>query len=117
MVAHVKVLLQNTSNLPFTHFEVMLFLNSVDNLLNTPYFLVLVFEALYHRCGRADYLLPTVFFSFECAHIVMVVPKVPDYPSNKCLRNTETYCSLCMSKLFILHGFVYLIDLLAGQFV
>ena len=117
MVAHVKVLLQNTSNLPFAHFEVMLFLDSVDNLLNSPYFLVLVFETLYHRSDCAEYLLLTVFFSFKYAHIVMVVPEVPDYPSNKCFRNTETYCSLCMSKLFLLHGFVYLIDLLVGQVV
>ena len=115
MVAHVKVLLQNTSNLPLAHFEVMLFLDSVDNLLNTPYFLVFVFDALYYCRYSAESLLLTVLFGFKLGHIFMVVPKVPDYPSNKCLCNTETYCSLCMSKLFLLHSFVYLIDLLIGQ--
>ena len=111
------MLLQNTSNLPSAHFEAMLFLDSIDNLLDTPYFLFLAFEALHHRRSSADYLLFTVFFSFKYAHIVMVVPEIPDYPSNKCFRNTETYCSLCMSKLFLLHVFVYLIDLLVGQVV
>ena len=111
------MLLQNTSNLSFAHFDVMLFLGSVNNLLNTPYFLVLVFEALYYRRSCAEYLLLIVFFSFKCAHIVVVILEVPDYSSNKCLRNTEAYCSLCMSKLFLLHCIVYLIDLFAGQFV